>query len=62
MAWWPALLAILLFLPSLRGDFVYDDRALLSLNPRMQQWEVVGDGFSTPFWQLVDPDRDASGF
>lgn len=62
LAWWPALLAILLFLPSLRGDFVYDDRALLSLNPRMQQWEVVGDGFTTPFWQLVDPDRDASGF
>jgi tetratricopeptide (TPR) repeat protein len=59
---WPALAAIVLFLPTLRGDFVYDDRALLSLNPQMQEWEVLGKGFTTPFWQLVDPDRDASGF
>lgn len=59
---WPALAAIVLFLPTLRGDFVYDDRALISLNPQMQEWEVLPKGFTTPFWQLVDAERDSSGF
>jgi len=59
---WPALAALLLFLPSLRGSFVYDDRALLSLNPQMQDWGALWQGFTTPFWQLVDATRDASGF
>lgn len=58
----PALLGIALFLPVLQGDFVYDDRSLLSLNPNFQEWSVIPKSFTTPYWELVDASRFSSGF
>ena len=58
----PALLGIALFLPVLSGDFVYDDRSLLSLNPNFQEWSVIPKAFTTPYWELVDASRFSSGF
>ena len=58
----PALIGLALFAPVLNGDFVYDDRALISLNPTMQEWSVVGKAFTTPYWALVDANRFGSGF
>jgi tetratricopeptide (TPR) repeat protein len=51
-----------LFAPVLQGDFVYDDRSLISLNPTMQDWSVIGKSFTTPYWELVDQSRFGSGF
>jgi tetratricopeptide (TPR) repeat protein len=51
-----------LFVPVLGGDFVYDDRSLISLNPVMQDWSVLGKAFTTPYWELVDQSRFGSGF
>lgn len=58
----PALLGIALFLPVLAGEFVYDDRSLLSLNPNFQEWAVIPKAFTTPYWELVDASRFSSGF
>lgn len=58
----PALLGMALFVPILGGDFVYDDRSLISLNPTMQDWSVLGKAFTTPYWELVDESRFGSGF
>ncbi|MFK5956968.1 MAG: hypothetical protein QM477_11055 [Planctomycetota bacterium] len=58
----PAILACALFLSVLPGEFVYDDRSLLSLNPNFQDWSVVLKAFTTPYWELVDADRFSSGF
>lgn len=58
----PALIGVALFAPVLQGDFVYDDRSLISLNPTMQDWSVLGKAFTTPYWELVDESRFGSGF
>ncbi|MDA1113195.1 MAG: hypothetical protein O3A95_02710 [Planctomycetota bacterium] len=58
----PALLGCALFLSVLPGEFVYDDRSLLSLNPNFQEWSVVLKAFTTPYWELVDAERFSSGF
>jgi hypothetical protein len=58
----PALLAVLLFARVLGGEYVYDDRVLLSENPRMQSLAAVGDAFAMPYWELADDQRDAAGF
>ena len=58
----PALLGCALFLSVLPGEFVYDDRSLLSLNPNFQDWSVVLKAFTTPYWELVDAERFSSGF
>lgn len=58
----PALLGFALFQSVLPGDFVYDDRSLISLNPTFQEWSVVGKAFTTPYWELVDGSRFGSGF
>ncbi|MHC4822959.1 MAG: tetratricopeptide repeat protein [Planctomycetota bacterium] len=58
----PALLGFALFQSVLPGDFVYDDRSLISLNPTFQEWSVVGKSFTTPYWELVDGARFSSGF
>jgi tetratricopeptide (TPR) repeat protein len=58
----PALLAILLFVRVLAADFVYDDRPLISENPRMHSLSVVADSFAMPYWSLVDEQRNAAGF
>jgi len=58
----PALLGMALFAPVLDGEFVYDDRSLISLNPTMQDWSVVSQAFTTPYWELVDESRFGSGF
>ena len=58
----PALLAFLLFVRVLGAEFVYDDRPLISENPRMQEISVVADAFSMPYWSLVDSQRNAAGF
>ena len=58
----PAILGCALFLSVLPGDFVYDDRSLLSLNPNFQEWSVVLKAFTTPYWELVDAERFSSGF
>ncbi len=58
----PALLGFALFLQVLPGDFVYDDRSLISLNPSFQHWEVIPQAFVTPYWELVDASRFSSGF
>lgn len=58
----PALVGIALFLPVLQGEFVYDDRSLLSLNPNFQEWAVIPKAFTTPYWELVDASRFSSGF
>jgi tetratricopeptide (TPR) repeat protein len=58
----PAFVGIALFVPVWHGDFVYDDRSLISLNSTMQEWSVLGKAFTTPYWELVDESRFASGF
>ncbi|MBC8370097.1 MAG: hypothetical protein H8E25_08855 [Planctomycetes bacterium] len=58
----PALAAILLYAHTFTADFVYDDRALLELNPPFQSLEIIPKAFVTPFWELVDTDKYAAGF
>ena len=58
----PALLAALLFVRVLGAGFVYDDRPLLTENPRLQTLAAVGEAFTMPYWELVDDDRVEAGF
>lgn len=58
----PAVIGLFLFAAVRGGDFVYDDRSLISLNPTMQEWSVIGQSMVTPYWELVDESRFGSGF
>ena len=64
LAWLlPAAAAVLLFLPILGADFVYDDQVLLQENPSLRSWGTLWEGFTQPFWNLVpDPRRHGAGF
>ena len=56
------LAAILVFSHTLGGEFVYDDRVLIELNPQMHGSDIWTAAFSSPYWELVDKERYAAGF
>ena len=58
----PAILGVVLFLPVLGGDFVYDDLSLISENPSFQDASLYSRAWTTPYWELVDASRFSSGF
>ncbi|MDP6963291.1 MAG: hypothetical protein QGF46_03905, partial [Planctomycetota bacterium] len=58
----PAITAVLLFAHTYSGDFVYDDRTILELNPNFQTLAIIPDAFTTPYWELVSEDAFAVGF
>ena len=45
-----ALAAILLHLPALRNDFVFDDRGVLLQNPLLAEWRMAPRILSAPYW------------
>jgi protein O-mannosyl-transferase len=53
-----ALIAIAAFLPSLRGEWIYDDHALIERNLHIHSFEHWTRWFTTDFWD-VGPDQDA---
>jgi hypothetical protein len=52
--WWawcvPALVAIAVYLPSLRNHFAYDDDAIVVTNTRIHQWSTLGSALRIPYW------------
>lgn len=48
--WWAAVLAILLYLPTLWGTFVYDDQMLVRDNPRLQSSARPSAYLLTDWW------------
>lgn len=57
-----ALLAALLFAPVLFAGFLYDDHELITRNPRIGDWSLLGEAFAKPFWEVISPLRTAAGF
>ena len=59
---WPAtLLGVLCFINTLSNDFVYDDRALVLDNPRIQSltnWHAI---WLSDWWQVLEDDGGDSG-
>ncbi len=52
--WWawcvPALIAIAVYLPSLRNQFAYDDGVIVVNNTRIHQWSTIGSALRIPYW------------
>jgi hypothetical protein len=52
--WWawcvPALIAIAVYLPSLRNQFAYDDDVIVVTNTRIHQWSTVASALRIPYW------------
>jgi hypothetical protein len=52
--WWawcvPALIAIAVYLPSLRNQFAYDDEVIVVTNTRIHQWPTLGSALRIPYW------------
>lgn len=57
-----ATLAALLFAPILLAGFLYDDHELITRNPRIGDWSLLGEAFTKPFWEVISPLRTAAGF
>jgi len=57
-----ALVAALLFAPVLFAGFLYDDHELITRNPRIGDWSLLGEAFAKPFWEVISPLRTAAGF
>ena len=50
-----ALLAFLVYLPSLAHKFVFDDVAIIVHNPTVRSWQFLPDYFTRDLWQNVQP-------
>jgi protein O-mannosyl-transferase len=52
--WWawcvPALVAIAVYLPSLRNRFAYDDEVIVVTNTRIHQWSTLASALRIPYW------------
>jgi Tfp pilus assembly protein PilF len=55
MAGLVAVLTFLIYLPSLRFQFVFDDVAILVHNPTIRSWSYLPDYFTRDLWQNVQP-------
>jgi hypothetical protein len=53
-----AALAVLLFLPSVRGGFAYDDVQIIVENPAFQTWSALFASLVEPYW----PGPEGAGF
>ncbi len=51
-----ALITLAVYWPSLHGEFVYDDLILVQGNPLIQSFGNLGEAFSRPYWEGLDPD------
>ena len=49
-----AALAVVVFLPSLLCDFVFDDIPLISENHYAQRWDSLARPFGTHLWDLYE--------
>lgn len=50
----PALLALLVFVPTLHGGFVYDDHRFLESNPHLGDPSILWRAFTDPSCQTAD--------
>jgi hypothetical protein len=41
LRWGPCALALLIFAPALKFDFIYDDHAQIAANPQVQSWPFL---------------------
>lgn len=52
--WWawcvPALVAIGVYLPSLRNQFAYDDEVIVVTNIRIHHWATLASALRIPYW------------
>ena len=52
--WWawcvPALVAIAVYLPSLRNEFAYDDEVIVVTNTRIHHWATLLSALRIPYW------------
>jgi protein O-mannosyl-transferase len=52
--WWawcaPALLAIAVYIPSLRNQFAYDDDVIVVTNTRIHHWSTLASALRVPYW------------
>ncbi len=52
--WWtwcvPALVAIAVYLPSLRNQFAYDDDVIVVTNIRIHHWATLASALRIPYW------------
>lgn len=56
LLWWgPALLAAVLYLPSLRFEFVWDDTTFISRNRAAQSWSELANALSRGYGWTGDP-------
>jgi tetratricopeptide (TPR) repeat protein len=55
------LLAVLVYIPTLSHDFVYDDRALIEQNPLLKSLRSIPTLFVTDLWSGVGPSHSADG-
>jgi hypothetical protein len=46
----PALIAVALYLPSLRNRFAYDDEVIVAGNTRIHHWATVESALRIPYW------------
>ena len=47
-----AVLSAVVFLPSLSGDWIYDDRPLIAANPYVHSFGAWTRWFTTDFWNV----------
>ena len=51
------VLTLLVHLPSLGGELVYDDMLMVAQNPMLQDWGSIGQAFQGAYWDFLDPDQ-----
>ncbi len=50
LRWGPCALALLIFAPALKFDFIYDDHAQITANPQVQSWAFLPRLLTTHLW------------
>jgi tetratricopeptide (TPR) repeat protein len=50
LRWGPCALALLIFAPALKFDFIYDDHAQIAVNPQVQSWAFLPRLLTTHLW------------
>ncbi len=58
----PAVAALLLYLPILGHELLYDDLPLLRDNPFLRSWDALWRAFTVPLWRTVSEIRYAAGY